>query len=87
MRESMPVGFSAEGFDFVFVGSSMTKEWDSSMSVLDRAAFAASLMPSHAGVYCHGGRAHQTRIMSGSSQIGRLASTALTVAFLVDLQC
>ena len=36
--------------DILLVRSGMTKEWDNDMSVADKAAFAASPMPSHAGV-------------------------------------
>ena len=36
--------------DVLFVRSGMTREWDNDMSVSDKAAFAASPMPSHAGV-------------------------------------
>ena len=50
MRESMSVSFLAEVFDVVFVRSSVTKELDNGMPVSDRATFAASPMPLHAGV-------------------------------------
>ena len=36
--------------DVLFVRSGMTREWDNVMSVSDKAAFASSPMPSHAGV-------------------------------------